>query len=108
MALQLDKAADGHTLAFIAGWMTIMVCFFRRLEQICHVFFAFMRSNRLMFLTGIAPLFIRAHLCAAPLAWFPGPALNDPISGASTTAISGGTTLLSARDYYYSPYSYPP
>src|SRR6266481_2897866 len=45
-------------------------------------------------LTGIAPLFAGADLCAAPLTWFPGTALNEPRSGAATVVAPGGSILM--------------
>jgi hypothetical protein len=56
-------------------------------------------------LAGIAPLFVGAGLCAAPLTWFPGPPLNTPVSGAATTVASDGSNLLIGGDGYY--YSLP-
>ena len=58
-------------------------------------------------LAGIAPLFVGAGLCAAPLTWFPGPSLDAPISGAATTVVSGGNNLLIGGDSYYYAQSYP-
>ena len=51
-------------------------------------------------LAGIAPLFVGAGLCAAPLTWFPGPSLDAPLSGAATTVVSGGDNLLIGGDSY--------
>ena len=48
-------------------------------------------------LTGIAPLFVGAGLCAAPLTWFPGPSLSAPGSGAAAV-VSGGDNLLIGGD----------
>jgi hypothetical protein len=62
--------------------------------------------NRLFafrFLTGIAPLFIAAKLCAAPLAWFPGPPLTVGGSGAATTTLSGGDNMFIGGDLNYYP-----
>jgi len=69
-----------------------------------------MKANRsfpFRCLTGIAPLFVGAGLCAAPLTWFPGPSLDTPISGAAATIVSGGNNLLIGGDSYYYPFSYP-
>jgi len=55
----------------------------------------------------IALLFVGAGLGAAPLAWFPGPALDTPLSGAATTVISGGNILLIGGDTAYYSQSYP-
>src|SRR5258708_20335308 len=57
-------------------------------------------------LTVIASLFAGASLYAAPLTWFPGPPLNEPISGAATF-VSGGNNVLIGGTSFYSPYSYP-
>jgi hypothetical protein len=43
---------------------------------------------------------VGTSLCAAPLAWFPGPALGTPRSGAATTVFSGGNNLLIGGDSY--------
>jgi hypothetical protein len=71
-----------------------------------------MRANRLVrfrCLTGIAPLFVGAGLCAAPLTWFPGPVMDTPMSGAATVVASGQNFLTGgdAYQYYYFPVSYP-
>src|SRR5260221_1312838 len=57
-------------------------------------------------LMGIAVLFTGAGLCAAPLTWFPGPSLNEPISGAATF-VSAGNNVLIGGTSFYSPSSYP-
>ena len=49
-------------------------------------------------LAGVAALFVVLRLCAAPLTWFPGPSLVEPISAAATTVISGGNNLLIGGD----------
>ena len=66
-----------------------------------------MKTNRFQkFLpTVIALLSIGVHLCAAPLTWFPGPSLIEPISGAATIVISGGKNLLLGGDSYIFPES---
>lgn len=69
-----------------------------------------MKMNRFQnfLLAGIAPLFVGAGLSAAPLTWFPGPAI-DPMSG-SATVVSGGQNILTGGDAYASyffPVSYP-
>ena len=51
-------------------------------------------------------MFAGAGLCAAPLAWSPGPSLNAPLSGAAAL-VSGGNTLLIGGDSYYASPSYP-
>ncbi len=56
-----------------------------------------------------AVLIAAANVSAAPLAWFPGPSLNDPMSGAATV-VSGGKNYVTGGDalqYYYFPVSYP-
>ena len=58
-------------------------------------------------LMGIALMFVGSGLGAAPLTWFPGPALDTPLSGAATTVISGGTILLIAGDTPYYAQSFP-
>lgn len=55
---------------------------------------------------GTAPLLIGVAWGAAPLTWFPGPALDAPVSGAATTVFSGGNNLLIGGDSYYAV-SYP-
>jgi len=45
-------------------------------------------------LAGIAPLFVGAGLCAAPLTWFPGTALNEPRSSAATVVSPNGRILF--------------
>ena len=52
-------------------------------------------------------MFVGSGLGAAPLTWFPGPALDTPLSGAATTVISGGTILLIAGDTPYYAQSFP-
>ena len=66
-----------------------------------------MKTNRIqkVLLAGIAPWLAGAHLFAAPLAWFPGPALFEPISGAAATVVSGGNNLLIGGDSYIYPES---
>ena len=57
----------------------------------------------------LAALICAARSTAAPLAWFPGPSLNDPMSGAATV-VSGGINILTGGDafqYYDYPVSYP-
>ena len=54
-------------------------------------------------------LFCGAGLCAAPLTWFPGPSLGEPMSGAATV-VSGGNNFLTGGDAYanyFFPVSYP-
>ncbi|HKW30296.1 MAG TPA: kelch repeat-containing protein, partial [Verrucomicrobiae bacterium] len=49
-------------------------------------------------------------LPAAPLAWFPGPAVDPPFSGAATVATPGLGNVLIGGDgfaYYYFPLTYP-
>ena len=69
-----------------------------------------MKTNHSFFLRGIGigfvPMLLGMNLCAAPLTWFPGPAIDNPISGAATVT-SGGNNILIGGDSYYSPYSYP-
>ena len=61
------------------------------------------------FLAGIAALFFGAELSAAPLAWFPGPALDTPMSGAATVISRGNNILIGGDAYlgYYYPLTYP-
>ena len=73
-----------------------------------------MKINRLqkylLCLAGIAPLFVGARLCAAPLTWFTGPSVDPPFSGAATTVVSGLGNVLIGGDgyaYYYYPLTYP-
>jgi len=64
-----------------------------------------MKTNRLqkslLSLAGIAPLFVGAHLCAAPLTWFPGPAMDYPGSDAATVVISSLGNIVIAGDTAY-------
>src|ERR1039457_6132143 len=57
-------------------------------------------------LAGIALLFAGAGLYAAPLTWFPGPSLDEPLSGAAAL-VSGGNILLIGGDSNYLSPSYP-
>jgi hypothetical protein len=73
-----------------------------------------MKTNRLqkflLGLAGIAPLFVGAHLCAAPLTWFPGPSVDPPFSGAATVVFPGlGNVLIGGDGFagYYYPLTYP-
>jgi hypothetical protein len=79
-----------------------------------------MKTNSIQkyLLTGIAPLFVGAHLCAAPLTWFPGPSLDYPGSDAATVVMPGlgnvviaGTTAypegLIATNLYWTPLGQP-
>lgn len=68
-----------------------------------------MKANRLFpfrLLTRIVPLFAGAGLCAAPLTWFPGPSLNEPVSGAATF-VSGGSNVVIGGTSYYGFESFP-
>jgi hypothetical protein len=70
-----------------------------------------MKTNWLQkyLLAGIAPLLVGAGLSAAPLTWFPGPAIDTPMSGAASV-VTGGKNLLTGGDAYASyffPVSYP-
>src|SRR6266404_1400568 len=61
-------------------------------------------------LVGVTPLTLASALCAAPLAWFPGPSLDPPMSGAATTVVSGlGNVLIGGDAYssYYYPLTHP-
>ena len=60
----------------------------------------------MFFLAGMVILFGNARLGAAPLTWFPGPAIDAPLSGAMTV-VSGGNNILVGGDSYYAPNSYP-
>jgi len=81
-----------------------------------------MKTNRLqksiLCLAGIAPLFFGAALSAAPLTWFPGPAMDYPGSEAATVVMPGlgnvvisGTTAypegLVATNIYWTPLGQP-
>src|SRR6267142_3758768 len=57
-------------------------------------------------LAGIGTLYAGAGLCAAPLTWFPGPSLNEPISGAATFVFGGNNILIGGTSFYF-PNSYP-
>ncbi len=64
-----------------------------------------MKMNRgfpFSILAGMAPLFAGAGLGAAPLAWFPGPALDPPMSGAATTLVPGLGNVLIGGDGFAS------
>ncbi len=58
-------------------------------------------------LIGVAALTIGASLRAAPLAWFPGPALFEPVSGAATISTSSFGNLLIGGTSLYSFESFP-
>src|SRR5260370_41160260 len=45
-------------------------------------------------LAEFAPLFVGAGLCAAPLTWFPGAALNEPRSSAATVVTPSGKIMI--------------
>ena len=64
-----------------------------------------MKTNRLhkllLCLVGIAPLLVGACLCAAPLTWFPGPALDYPGSAAATVVVSSLGNVVIAGDTAY-------
>ena len=71
-----------------------------------------MKTNRIQksLMAGIAPMFVGAQLCAAPLTWFPGPSVDPPFSGAATIVVSGLGNVLIGGDgfaYYYYPLTYP-
>ena len=72
-----------------------------------------MKLNRFQksHLAGMAPLlFVGANLSAAPLAWFPGPPVDPPFSGAATVVVSGlGNVLIGGDGYagYFFPVTYP-
>jgi hypothetical protein len=53
-----------------------------------------------------ALLLLGTNLFAAPLAWFPGPSLNEPLSGAATIVASGGIILIGG-DTFFDSFSYP-
>ncbi len=61
-------------------------------------------------LTGAAPLALGAGLCAAPLAWFPGPSVGTPFSAAATVVTYDRANVLIGGDglagYDY-PLTYP-
>jgi hypothetical protein len=58
-------------------------------------------------LAGMAPMFVHAALCAAPLTWFPGPSLDTPASGAATTIAGSLGNLVIGGTSYFSFESYP-
>ena len=61
-------------------------------------------------LAGLAGVLGGAVAGAAPLEWFPGPAVDPPLSGAATTFLrSLGNVLLGGDGYanYYYPVTYP-
>jgi len=69
-----------------------------------------MRTNLLFcsrFAIGISQFVVGAQLFAAPLTWFPGPALGDPVSGAATTVLSHKSNLIIGGDSLYGSVSYP-
>ena len=72
-----------------------------------------MKTNNRFFgrlLAGITWVFIGSNLGAAPLAWFPGPAVDPPFSGAATVVFSGLGNILIGGDgdaNYYYPLTYP-
>jgi len=72
-----------------------------------------MKTNRLFLgrvLAGITWLFIGSNLGAAPLTWFPGPAVDPPFSGAATVVFSGlGNVLIGGDGFagYDYPLTYP-
>jgi hypothetical protein len=58
----------------------------------------------------LAPLLVGANAWAAPLAWFPGPAVDPPFSGSATAVFPGLGNVLIGGDgyaYYYYPLTYP-
>ncbi len=69
-----------------------------------------MKTNRFhkFLLAGITPWLAGAGLCAAPLTWFPGPALDAHERAA--TVLTSGRNFLTGGDvyeYYFFPVSYP-
>ncbi|MFZ0829395.1 MAG: kelch repeat-containing protein [Verrucomicrobiia bacterium] len=64
-----------------------------------------MKTNQLqkflLRLAGTTPLFVSACLSAAPLTWFPGPALDYPGSDAATVGISSLGNVVIAGDTAY-------
>jgi len=60
------------------------------------------RSSPLRWVARIAPLFVAAGgVSAAPLTWFPGPSLYEPVSGAATTVVPGfGNVVIGGTSYY--------
>ena len=64
---------------------------------------------RKLVLAGLVACFGGVGLSAAPLQWFPGPAVDTPMSGAATV-VSGGNNFLTGGDAYanyFFPVSYP-
>ncbi|HLX94340.1 MAG TPA: kelch repeat-containing protein [Verrucomicrobiae bacterium] len=64
-----------------------------------------MKTNRLqkslLTLTGITLLFVGARLGAAPLTWFPGPAMDYPGSDAATVVMPGlGNVVIAGTTAY--------
>ena len=68
------------------------------------------RSFSFRCLSLIAPLLVGAELPAAPLAWYPGPSLDPPMSGAATVIFPSLGNVLIGGDafaYYYYHLTYP-
>lgn len=63
--------------------------------------------SRLRHSAGLALLLTATGLRAAPVTWFPGPSLYDPISQAATVTASGFGNILVGGTDYYDGASYP-
>ncbi len=55
----------------------------------------------------IATLLIASGIGAAPLTWFPGPPLFEPLSGAASVAVPGRGNVVIGGTSYYSGESFP-
>ncbi len=50
-------------------------------------------------LLGLALLIAPLGLCASPLTWFPGPPLDEPVSGAATVVNHGANLLIGGDSF---------
>ena len=67
-------------------------------------------SLSLRYLAGIIPLILCGDLYSAPLAWFPGPTVDPPFSGAAAVATTAlGNIIIGGDGFagYYYPLTYP-
>src|SRR5882672_9527968 len=55
----------------------------------------------------LVQLVVDSSLGAAPLTWFPGPSLYDPVSAAATVSASGFGNVLVGGTAYFDGLSYP-
>lgn len=65
------------------------------------------QSPPLLRLSWIFLLFAAARLSAAPVVWFPGPALDDAMSGSATVTASSHGNVVAGGTAYYDGVSYP-